>query len=137
MPMVAAVIGAVAAVAGTVKQAQARRKAERAQRRQQTVQTRASRRQAIRKFVIARSQALASAQGAGSANSSGAMGGIGSLTSQFGTQAGLASQLSGLSQDISKATSEANRWGDIAQIGGMLYNYGSNYSGSSSSSSSS
>jgi type II secretory pathway pseudopilin PulG len=124
MPPVALVIGAVATVAGTVMSYRGQKKAARAQQLQQAVATRRSRRQAVREMQIRRAQAVASAQASGTLGSSGAAGGIGSLTSQLGSEMGFSTQMSGLSADISSGMAQANRGGAIAGLGGAAMQFG-------------
>lgn len=124
MPQAALIIGAVASVAGTVVSMSEQRKAARLSRQQQQVATRRSRRQAIRASQISRAQAVASAQATGSLGSSGAAGGIGSVSSRLGEALGFSTQMSGLSRDISSAQQRAATWGGIASLGGSLFSYG-------------
>lgn len=126
MPQVALVAGAVASVAGTAVQISSTRRAQRLQQRQQEVATRRSRRQAIREAQIRRAQSLVSAQGSGSMDSSGAVGGIGSLGSQLGEALGFSTQMSGLSRGIASAQSRAAVGQSLTRIGGALYGYGQN-----------
>lgn len=124
MPPAAAVIGAVAGVAtvvGTVASINAQKKASRAQQRQQDLATRRSQRQAIREAQIRRAQALSSAQGLGAAGGSGILGGTASLTSQVGESLGFSTQMSGLSREISVASSRANTYSAIAGLGSSVF----------------
>lgn len=104
MPPVAVAIAAVSAVATvgfTYQGMRAQKKASERAALQQENQTRQAQRSAIREMQIKRSQALASAQGLGiSSESSGVGGGIGSLSSQFGSDTGYASMQSGISKQI-------------------------------------
>jgi len=120
MPQALPAIGAIATVVGTVASIDAQNKASAAQQEQQTLTTRRSRRQAIREGQIRRAQAIASAQGAGSLQSSGAAGGIGSISSQVGETLGYQSQYGALSNVITAQSQQAAFWGDVASIGGDL-----------------
>ena len=124
MPQVALVIGAVASVAGTVMSYRGQKKAASAQREQQAVATRRSRRQAIREAQIRRAQSVSSAQASGTLNSSGAAGGIGSLSSQVGSEMGYSTQMSGLSAQISAGAAQASRGQAIAGLGGAAMQFG-------------
>lgn len=121
---VIAAIGAVATVAGTVRQVQLGKKQANLQRDQQALATRKSRRQAIRQAQITRSQAIASSQAGGTGTSSGNAGGIGSLTSQLGSELGFSSQMSGLSHQIGNLQSQISTAGAITGLGGSLFNFG-------------
>lgn len=124
MAVAALVVGAVASVAGTVASISASNKAAKAQRKQQNLQRRRSARMAIREAQIRRAQAIATAQGAGSFNSSGVYGGIDSITSQVGERLGFSSQYSALSNIITKQTTLADTYAGIASAGKSLFNYG-------------
>ena len=90
------------------------------------------RRQAIRANIIRRSRARAQAQAAGVETSSGFAGAMGSLSSQLGTNLGYGSQMSGLGEQYTTFTGEANlassraqTFGQIAQLGfGLAKNAG-------------
>lgn len=129
MVAVAAVVGAVATVVGTIKQAKAQKKSSKKQAQQQRVATRRSRRQAIREGVIARSRALATAQGAGTINGSGVSGGVQSIGSRVGEQLGFSTQMSNLSREISTLDQKAITAGTIANLGGQLFSFGVNSGG--------
>lgn len=126
MALAVAVIGAVATVAGTLYSNQQQKKAAKASQKQQELSSQRSRRQAIRAAQISRAQAVASAQASGSLSSSSAQGGIGSLSSQLGSELGFASQMSGLSQQISKAQSKAADFNAVAGLGGAMLSFGVN-----------
>jgi len=117
-------IGAAAAVGGTIMSYRAQKKSSKLQEQQQNLATRQSRRQAIRQAQIARAQTIASASAQGATGSSAALGGVGSLNSQVGSQLGFSNQMSGLSAGINQANQSANTWGGVAQLGGTLFNYG-------------
>lgn len=117
MPNTILALSAVVGVVGTVQSANARREASRDQERQQTLSTRRSRRQAIRQRQLAQAQAIASAQGSGSLDSSGAAGGIQSLSSQLGEGLGFSTQMSGLSQRIGLNSRRATAFNSIANLG--------------------
>lgn len=122
-----AVVGAVASVAGTVMSVNQQKKAAAAQQRQQDLSTRRSQRQAIREAQIRRAQTMASAQGLGAAGGSGVAGGITSLNSQLGGALGFSTEMSGLSKEISVASSRANTYGAIAGLGGQLFQAGGGF----------
>lgn len=124
MPTAALVIGAVASVAGTVMTNRAQKRAAAAKREQQELNTRRSRRQAIRQAQVARAQAVASASASGAVGSSAALGGQGAVGSQLGSGLGFSTQMSGLSGQISQASSRAQTGQAIAGLGGLGMNFG-------------
>jgi hypothetical protein len=119
------ILAGVSTVVGTVSSINAQRSASKAQQEQQTLNTRRSRRQTIREAQIRRAQATASAQGAGAMYGSGAAGGIGSLSSQLGETLGYQSQYGALSNVITAQAQKAQFWGDVANIGGVGYQWAS------------
>ena len=116
MSVISAIAGVISAVA-TVKGVQEQKKAARAQQGQQQLEYRRSQRQALREAQLRRAQGMATAQSAGMLGGSAVSGGASSLASQAGSTLGFASQMSGLSKDISVATSRANTFGAIAGLG--------------------
>lgn len=116
MSVISAIAGVISAVA-TVKGVKEQKKAAQAQQRQQQVEYRRSQRQALREAQLRRAQGMATAQSAGMLGGSAVSGGASSLASQAGSTLGFASQMSGLSKDISVATSRANTFGAIAGLG--------------------
>lgn len=124
MPNIALVIGTVASVVGTVASISSSNRAARARRQQETLTRRRTSRQAIRESQIRRAQAVSTARGAGAGVSSGASGGIGSLTSQVGEQLGYASQYSALSNIVTTQMARADMWSGVANLGGGLMSYG-------------
>jgi hypothetical protein len=126
-----AVAGATVGVASTVKSAkaaqrgaQAQAQAAQTQVRIQQQQVAQQRRQSIRRSIIARSQLRQRAQAAGLDGSSAVAGGIGSVSSQLGTNLGFGSMMSGLSGAYTSLTGQANylssqsqMFGQISQIG--------------------
>ena len=136
MGPIAGVIGAIASVVGTVASISAAQKAARARQRQETLTRRRSARQAIREAQIRRAQAVATAQGAGALSTSGAQGGIGSLTSQLGERLGYSSQYSNLSQDITRYQTQSEMFSGIASLGGSIFNAADGFSSFNTSSSS-
>lgn len=128
MPPAVAVIGAVASVVGTVASISQQKKAAAAQQRQQDLSTRRSQRQAIREAQIRRAQTMASAQGLGAMGGSGVAGGITSLNSQLGGALGYSTEMSGLSKEISVASTKASTYGAIAGLGGQLFQAGGGFS---------
>ena len=106
------------------KAAREQKKANDAQRRIQQEQTRRSRLQAVRQAQIARAQSLASGQAAGAVDSSAIAGGGAAIAAQTGAAVGSASQLSGLSnqitvfnQNAADAAQRAKTLGGIANLG--------------------
>ena len=128
----AAVAGGVTAgVVGTVKSvkkaeaaAVSARQATEVQIVQQQQQAIRQRRSAVRSSVIARAQARQAAQTRGVGTSSGALGGLASLSSQLGTNLGYGSMMSGLGQQFTalsglsaQQSADSARFGAIANIG--------------------
>src|SRR6056297_254728 len=125
----ATVVGTAASVYGTIQSTKASKKAAAARRRQEQLQETRSRRQAIREMQVRRAQAIATAQGAGSLQTSGASGGIGSLSSQLGTGLGFQSQMGSLSDIVSSETQRAQRFGAMANLGGQVAAFGASRGG--------
>jgi len=121
MAVTAAIIGAGAAVVGTVSSISSQKKAASAQRQQQQLQAQRSQRQAIREAQIRRAQTQAGAQGMGITGGSALGGGLSSLSSQLGGALGYAGQQSGLSKEISIASSKAQTAGAVAGLGMNLF----------------
>lgn len=121
MGPVAAVIGAVATVGGTIASVNAQKRASRLQQEQQTLATRRSQRQAVREAQIRRAQTMSAGQALGASGGSGVAGGISSLGSQLGSSLGFASQMSGLSNQISMAQSRVATAGAIAGLGSSVF----------------
>lgn len=113
--------GAAATVVGTIQAGKAQKKMAAAQQKQQEVSTRRDRMQAIREMQIKRAQAISSAQGAGALDSSGAIGGIGSMSSQLGSNLGFSTQMSALSANISRYAQQASKYSSIAGLGSQLF----------------
>ena len=116
-----ALVGLGVSTAGTLASIGQQKKAARAQQRQQTLQTQRSQRQAIREAQIRRAQTQATALGAGVTGGSALGGGLSSLSSQLGGSLGFAGQMSGLSKEISIASSKAQTAGAIAGLGGQVF----------------
>ena len=127
-----AVVGAgVAGVASTVKSvkaakssAQAAQQAAQTQVRIQQQQVAQQRRQSIRRSIIARSQLRSRAQAAGLQGSSAVAGGLGSISSQLGTNLGFGGMLSGLGQRYTSLTGQANYLSSQSQMFGSMANLG-------------
>lgn len=121
LPIIGA-IGAGAAVVGTAMSYTQGRKVQKSQEQQQEVASRRERMQAIRETQVRRAQAVMTSVGAGSQESSAAEGGIGSLSSQLGTQMGYGSQMTGISRDISAASGRQSMWGAVGSLGMTAFN---------------
>ncbi len=113
MGLTAQILSAVsttAAVAGVVqanKAAKAQQRGVEAQRQQAQSQANRSRRQAIRRNLIARAQMQNQATVAGVSGGSGFSGGLSSATSQFGANLGFSGVQQGLQNNIFAAQSQA------------------------------
>lgn len=134
-----AVGGALAGTAATIRSVKESKESARLARRaaetrltMQKQEAARSRRQAVRANILRRAQARAQAQAAGVETSSGFAGAMGSLSSQLGTNLGYGSQMSGLGEQYTTFTGEANlaasraqTFGQIAQLGfGLARNAG-------------
>jgi hypothetical protein len=120
----AGTVAAVKSVKAAKASAAASQQAAQTQVRIQQQQVAQQRRQSIRRSIIARSQLRQRAQAAGLDGSSAVAGGIGSVSSQLGTNLGFGSMMSGLSGAYTSLTGQANylssqsqMFGQISQIG--------------------
>lgn len=128
----ATVVGGTAVgIANTVKSVNAAKKsaaatqqAAQTQVRIQQQQVAQQRRQSIRRSIIARSQLRSRAQAAGIRGSSAAAGGIGSISSQLGTNLGFGSMMSGLSGAYTALTGRANYLSSQSQMFGGIASLG-------------
>lgn len=116
-----ATTAAVVGVGATLYSANQQRQAAKAQVRQQQEQARRSQRQAIREAQIRRAQALSTAQAAGAIEGSAVSGGLASLGAQTGEALGFGSMMSGLSRQISVASSRSETAGSLAGLGFEAY----------------
>lgn len=120
LPVIQAVAG-VASVVGTVVSISQQKKAARAQQRQQELQVRRSQRAAIREAQLRRAQTQATALGMGVVGGSALAGGVSSLSSQVGEAMGFGSQMSGLSKQISIASTRTQTASAIAGLGAQTF----------------
>ena len=120
----AAVYGTAASVSAANKATRATQAAAAAQRQAAVVQANRERRQSIRSMLIARASSVNAANVAGLQGSSAAGGGIGSISSQFGTNLGFGSQMSGLSQNIFNYQQSALGYQSRSQLFGAIGNLG-------------
>lgn len=130
-----AVTGTVLAIAGTgysiysqQQAAKQQKKARRAQQRQQQLQARRSQIQSAREAQIAAARQRAAAGALGGLETSGVLGGRAAIGSQLGAGLGFATEMSGLSRNISmfqqKAANAIGRAGigqSVAGLGGSIY----------------
>jgi hypothetical protein len=126
MPQALPVIGAVAGVAGTVAQVSAQRKAAGAQAEQERLNSLRSRRASVRELQILRATAIANANNFGAQAGSGIAGGLGSLSSRQGEASGFASQMSGLSRQITSLGTRADAFGGFASLAFKASDYFAN-----------
>lgn len=126
-----AAVGTAVGVSNTVKSvratkaaAQATQQAAQTQVRIQQQQVAQQRRQSIRRSIIARSQLRQRAQAAGLRGSSAVGGGIGSISSQLGTNIGFGSMMSGLSGAYTALTGQANYLSSQSQMFGTIAGLG-------------
>lgn len=136
-----AITGAVIAVVGTgysiysqQQAAKQQKKARRAQERQQQLQYRRSQVQSIRQAQIAAAQQRATAGALGGLETSGVLGGRAAIGAQLGAGLGFASEMSGLSRNISMFQQKAaNAMGraaigqSIAGLGGQMFTAGGGF----------
>lgn len=113
---------ATVSVVGTAKSLSMQKKAAAASTRQQELVAARDRRQAIREAQIRRAQGMSSAQAMGVAGSSVSGGGAASIGSQLGSTLGFSSQMSGLSANITRLSSQASMYGDIAGLAAGGFN---------------
>lgn len=138
MFIAAAIIGsAIITTGATIASVKAQKQATKAnvaiaekQQKQQDESYRRQQRAAVREAQLRRAQGMATAQGAGVAQSSLTSGGVSSIGSQLGSTLGFGSQMSGLSQQITnlgiksaKATQRANTFAAVADIGSSAFQY--------------
>lgn len=114
------VLFAIFSTAATVKAAQAQNKAIKSQERANQLESARSRRMKLREVQLARASATATAFGAGSFAGSGLAGGLSSLSSQGGEALGFSTQMSGLSRDITRFSTQANTAKTLSGIGADL-----------------
>tara|TARA_R100001463_G_scaffold123157_1_gene179844 strand:- start:50 stop:604 length:555 start_codon:yes stop_codon:yes gene_type:complete len=139
-----ALTGAAAGVAGTIaiggalagtaagirsikegkEAAEAARKAAQTRLTMQKQEAARSRRQAVRANILRKARARAEAQAAGVETSSGFAGAMGSLSSQLGTNLGYGSQMSGLGEQYTTLTGDANLAASRAQTFGQISKLG-------------
>jgi len=120
---VLAIVGAASSVASVVqanKAAKAQQRGVEAQRQQAQSQANRSRRQAIRKNLIARAQLQNQATAAGVSGGSGVAGSLSSATSQFGANLGFSGVQQGLQNNLFQAQSQAVRYQGRASAFGSL-----------------
>lgn len=121
MGQFALVASAVVGAVGTVASISQQRKSASLQQKQQAVETRRSQRQAIREAQIRRAQVMQSSIAGGSNLGSGLAGGMSSVGSQVGSSLGYSTQMSGLSQDISMASQNAQTAGSLGELGFKVF----------------
>lgn len=120
----ASVIGTGAAIKGQIDARRGAKKSREAQAEQSRLQASASRRQAIRQSRAARAESLAQSQAIGGQAGSGETGGIGSLSSQLGSQIGLQNQLSALSGVVGQGLSQQSKGRGLSSLGGAFISLG-------------
>ena len=91
-------------------------------KKQSTVRARQERLQMIRQQQLQQAQARAYAASAGALKTSAIQGGLSSLSSQVGSQLGYATQMSGLSGQITDASSREAMFGTLSGISAGLSN---------------
>lgn len=123
-------IGTFAQISASKQAASEQRKARAAQRRVQQEQTRRSRLQALRQAQLTRARAQSTGIGIGAGESSGLAGGLSSVSANTGAALGSASQLSGLSNQISvfnqnaaDAQSRAQTFGAVSGLGSTIASF--------------
>jgi hypothetical protein len=117
MSGVISAIGFVVGANATRKAAKAQENMAKEQQKQQELSAMQSRRQAVREAQIRRAQTVSTSQAMGVVGSSGVSGGTASLGSQLGGSLGFASQMSGLSANITKFGNQANNQSALANLG--------------------
>lgn len=124
-----AIAGAGLAAYGTYKSYKSQKKAAAAQQQQQKNERRRSTQQALRQAQIQRAASVASAGGAGVADSSGVSGGVASISSRAGEAIGFAGTQSALSGIVTKQNQRAQMFSGLASIGGAAFNFGASMGG--------
>ena len=122
-------IGTTLGVAGQVAAYNTQKKQAATEQKAQDLQTRRQRRAAVRSNILASSRARATAQATGVSQSSGLSGGLGSARSNFGSELGFGTQMSGLSQQVSGLGQKASVYRDVAKMGYGTMNFGLSSSG--------
>ena len=122
-------IGTTLGVAGQVATYNTQKKQAATQQKAQDLQTRRQRRAAVRSNILASSRARATAQATGVSQSSGLSGGLGSARSNFGSELGYGTQMSGLSQQASELGQRASVYSDVSKLGFGAMNFGLSSSG--------
>ena len=124
-------IAAITTVAGTAysvseqrKSSKAQREISRRQQRQKSLRAARSSWMAFRELLRNRAQAPASQAALGLSGSSGAAGGLASLTSQYGANLGYGSAMTNLSQEITSFSSLAQQSLSNAQTGAAVSGLG-------------
>lgn len=79
------------------------------------------RRQSIRQAQLQRAQMAVAAQAYGAQGSSAIGGGMASLGSQVGESMGYATQMSGISQNLTRLDAEASKYAAMTKIGSSIY----------------
>lgn len=110
-------VGFVVGANATRKAAKAQERMALEQQKQQQLAARQSQKQAVREAQIRRAQTKAAGEGMGVVGSSSVSGGVSSLGSQLGSSMGFASQMSGLSSNITSFGTQANNQSALAGLG--------------------
>lgn len=136
--LVAQIIGATAAAGGTAisvvgaqQQAEASEKAEKERQKQMRLQALQQRREAIRKFQLARATTLSNVSGAtGSLQGSAAPGAISGYTSNLGTELGEIGQAEEIGQNIFQANADYASASSTVAAGQGISSFGKQLFGS-------
>lgn len=115
-----AVGAGIASVNASQRSAAASQAAVETQRQQAQQQAQVERRRSIRQFLMTRAQAANVAAATGLEGSSAARGGLGSLSSQLGTNLGFSSIMSGLSNQYFGQTMQAQNFAGQAELFGGI-----------------
>tara|TARA_R110000822_G_scaffold95077_4_gene217657 strand:- start:507 stop:998 length:492 start_codon:yes stop_codon:yes gene_type:complete len=126
-----AIIASAIAVDQTIKSGKAQKRAAQAQVKSQQTQARRQRRAAIRQNILATARSRADAESAGTAQSSGLTGAVGSGRSQLGSELGFGSQISGLNSQISMFQTEAQTASALAGVGFQVAGLSAGFAGKS------
>lgn len=115
------IIGLGIAGAGYVQQASASKKLATAQKRQSALEAQRARLKTIREARIKRAQIASAAASQGVGQSSGAIGGGGSVLSQASAGLGYIGQQESIQSDIFSAKSAASTGAGLTGLGGTLF----------------
>ena len=126
---VAVIAGTTIAIGSTVMANNATKAAVRQQQVASRLQATRQRRSAIRQNILGRARARASAEAAGTAQTSGLAGGLGASQSQLYSGLGFGSQLTNINANISYLQGKASTYEMYAGLGQQVASFGASAQG--------